>query len=101
MGTIDGWLNFRISKKPATLVKHLRSQMESLLLKKIVSPNIDVTGSPEGKALIQAISTLVQKETKELPNEESSFDVGKSHIGSVSNGLGNQGRDKWIRKSRS
>ena len=78
--TVDGWLNFRIAAKPATLVKHLRSQMESLLLKKIVSPNIDVTGSPEGKALIQAISTLVQKETKEVPDRNGA-DLVKSCSG--------------------
>ena len=39
-----------------------------LLLKKIVSPDVDVTGSAEGKALIEAISTLVQKEKNEIPD---------------------------------
>jgi HrpA-like RNA helicase len=60
--TLDEWLKFRISAKPATLVKHLRSQMESLLLKKIVNPQEDVTGSNEGRALIQAVSTLLENE---------------------------------------
>ena len=66
--TIDNWINFRIGAKPATLVKHLRAQMETLLLKKIVSPDLDVTGSLEGKALIEAVSTLVEKEVKEAPD---------------------------------
>ena len=42
--------------------------MEMLLLKKIVSPEVDVTGSAEGKALIEAISTLVQKEKNDVPD---------------------------------
>ena len=60
--TVDQWLQFKIGAKPATLVKHLRAQMESLLLKKIISPQEDVTGSKEGQALIQAVSTLLANE---------------------------------------
>jgi ATP-dependent RNA helicase DHX57 len=62
--SVDKWLKFRIAPKPATLVKHLRSQMESILLKKIVAPEEDVTGTPEGKALLQSISALFEEETK-------------------------------------
>jgi HrpA-like RNA helicase len=61
--TVDQWLQFTIRAKPATLVKHLRAQMESLLLRKILSPQDDVTGSKEGQALIQAISMLLATET--------------------------------------
>ena len=39
--------------------------MESILLKKIVSPEDDITGSPEGKALLQSISVLFAQETLE------------------------------------
>ena len=60
--TVDEWLKFRIAAKPATLVKHLRAQMESMLLKKIVSPEEDVTGSPEGMAVIQAVGTLLEQQ---------------------------------------
>lgn len=63
--TVDDWLKFRIGRKPATLVKHLRAQMESMLLRKIVSPDDDVTGSPVGKALIQSISTILQREKRD------------------------------------
>eukprot|EP00978_Attheya_sp_CCMP212_P018599 scaffold51117_cov43-Attheya_sp.AAC.3 len=63
--TIDDWLRFRIARRPAALVKHLRSQMETMLLKKIVSPDQEVTGSPEGRALIQAISALLEKEVNQ------------------------------------
>mmetsp|Transcript_54900 Transcript_54900/g.164370 ORF Transcript_54900/g.164370 Transcript_54900/m.164370 type:complete len:713 (-) Transcript_54900:147-2285(-) len=66
--TVDNWLKFRIAAKPATLVKHLRAQMDSMLLKKIVSPDEDVTGSPEGRALIQAISALLEKEVNAQPD---------------------------------
>ena len=39
-----------------------------LLLKKIVSPEVDVTGSTEGKDLIEATSTPVQKEKNDVPD---------------------------------
>ena len=69
--SVDKWLKFRIAPKPATLVKHLRSQMESILTLKIVSPEEDVTGTPEGKALLQSISALFEEETKaqKVPNK--------------------------------
>ena len=60
--TVDDWLKFRISPKAAALVKHLRAQLESMLLKKIVSPTEDITGSDESKALIQAVSILFASE---------------------------------------
>lgn len=63
--TIDDWLRFRISAKSATLVKHLRAQMEKMLLKKIIKPEEDIIGSPEGTALIKAVSTLFESETKD------------------------------------
>ena len=57
--SVDGWLKFRIAAKTASLIKHLRSQMEKILFEKIISPEKDViTGTPEGVALIQSISTL-------------------------------------------
>jgi HrpA-like RNA helicase len=57
--TVDDWLKFRILPKPATLVKHLRAQMERMLLRKIIAPEDDVTESPEAKALIASISALL------------------------------------------
>eukprot|EP00957_Ditylum_brightwellii_P009525 718855-Ditylum_brightwellii.AAC.1 len=71
VATVDSWLRFRIAAKPATLVKDLRAQMESMLLRKIVSPDDDVTNSPEGKALIYAVSSLLEKETKEIPDRSA------------------------------
>lgn len=62
--TVDDWLKFRISPKAAALVKHLRAQMERMLLQKIVSPTEDITGSDESKALIEAVSTLFASEVK-------------------------------------
>lgn len=89
--TIDNWLHFRIGAKPATLVKYLRSQMEMLLLKKIVSPDVDVTGSAEGKALIEAISTLVQKEKNDVP-DRSAADIVKPWNSSTNEGSRNNER---------
>jgi HrpA-like RNA helicase len=70
--SIDGWLKFRIDAKPATLVKYLRSQMERILLRKILSPEEDVVGSKEGKALISSISILFQRETEKALIPDSS-----------------------------
>jgi len=61
--SIDNWILFRINAKLASILKHLRACMENLLLKKIVSPDEDVTGSPEGRALIKAVSVLLETET--------------------------------------
>ena len=63
--SIDGWLKFQIDAKPATLIKYLRSQMERILLRKIVQPDLEVLESEEGRALIESISTLFQRETEE------------------------------------
>jgi hypothetical protein len=65
--TVDGWLKFKLSPKAAALVKHLRAQMESMLLRKIVSPEEDITGSNEAKGLIQAVSALFAQEVTTLP----------------------------------
>ena len=59
---VDEWLKFRISAKPATLVKHLRAQMETMLLRKIIAPEDDITETSDGKALIEAVSILLAKE---------------------------------------
>lgn len=111
--TIDDWLRFRISAKSATLVKHLRAQMEKMLLKKIIRPEEDIIGSPEGTALIKAVSTLFESETKDdsgtsnaVLNSDAHKDKanGSSHYGgrrgrgegrgrgSNSNGRGRTGR---------
>ena len=62
VAAVDEWLKFRIGAKPATLVKYLRTSMEALLLQKIMNPNMDVTGSPKGKAIIEAVGTLLKME---------------------------------------
>lgn len=78
--TVDDWLKFRISPKAAALVKHLRAQMESMLLKKIVSPTEDITGSDEAKALIQAVSTLFASEINAMP-EQTGADIVRPWTG--------------------
>jgi HrpA-like RNA helicase len=82
--TVDDWLKFRISPKAAALVKHLRAQMESMLLKKIVSPAEDITGSDEAKALIQAVSTLFACEVNSVP-EQSGADIVRPWTGNPEN----------------
>jgi len=63
--SVDGWLKFQIDAKPATLVKYLRSQMERVLVRKIVKPEQDVVGTEDGKAMIESISLLFQREAEE------------------------------------
>ena len=63
---VDKWLKFRIDPQPAMLVKYLRLQMERILLRKIVAPEEDVTGSPEGKALVHSINILIERETNNI-----------------------------------
>jgi ATP-dependent RNA helicase DHX36 len=59
---VDGWLKFRVDAKPATLVKYLRSSLETLLLTKIMNPAIDVALSPKGKSVISAVAALLKME---------------------------------------
>lgn len=60
--TVDHWLKFKVDAKPATLVKYLRSSMEALLLEKILNPTIEVAESPKGRAVIEAVATLLKME---------------------------------------
>jgi ATP-dependent RNA helicase DHX36 len=67
--TIDDWLRFRVTSKPArsdcvparriALIKHLRFQLESMLLRKIVSPASNDTDSGP---IIDAITGLLREE---------------------------------------
>jgi HrpA-like RNA helicase len=63
VAAVDEWLKFRITAKPATLVKYLRSSMENLLLEKIMDPEVDVNASLKGKAVIDAVSALLKMES--------------------------------------
>ena len=59
---VDKWLKFRVSAKPATLIKHLRAQLEALLLEKIMDPSMDIAESRKGRAVIASVSSLLQLE---------------------------------------
>jgi HrpA-like RNA helicase len=78
--SVDDWLMFRFQgRKPPSLIKYLRSLTESMLLRKIISPEDDVTGSPEGKALIQSISELLQREEPITPRNDGAEIVRPYH----------------------
>ena len=94
--TVDKWLQFRIGARPATLVKHLRAQMESLLLRKILSPHDDVTGSKEGQALIRAVSTLLANE--KLPIFRVGAEIARPWV--VDSDRGGRGRSDGGRGGR-
>jgi ATP-dependent RNA helicase DHX36 len=80
--SVDEWLKFRVERKSATLVKHLRGQMENMLLRKIVSPQEDVTSTPEAKALISSVSTLLQLGSEEIILDSASQKQSGSREGS-------------------
>ena len=61
--SVDEWIRFKISPKPATLVKYLRNSMEALLLEKIMDPKLDVAGSDKGRGVIEAVTTLLEMES--------------------------------------
>ena len=84
---VDEWLKFRVSAKPATLVKHLRAQMETMLLRKIIAPEDDITESSEGKGLIEAVSVLLAKEvgSANLP-DRSAAEIVRPWMGDADGG---------------
>ena len=93
--TVDEWLKFRIAAKPATLVKHLRTQMESMLLRKIISPDDDVISTPESKALVQGISLLLyhEKEAKLRDNSrKEGTDIDRPWCGNGADGKPSRSR---------
>lgn len=70
--TVDGWLRFRVGPASAAradyvaarhvaLIKHLRFQLEAMLLQKIVSPDEQSPASADSKALIDAIVGLLSE----------------------------------------
>lgn len=69
--TVDDFIKFRISASSATLIKHLRSQMERVLLDKIVDPGLDLVDIPSAQALIHAVNTLLENEKVESPQLRS------------------------------
>ena len=102
------WLKFRIAAKAATLVKHLRAQMETMLLRKIISPEDDITESEEGKALIQAVSALLAKEVGwAVEPDRSAAEIVRPWLGNSEEdgrrgrgGRGRGGRGRGGRSSR-
>ena len=55
--TVDQWLQFRVTPQTATLLKHLRAQMEAMLLKKILSPSEEV----DNKLVLKAVEALLEE----------------------------------------
>ena len=89
--SVDTWLKFRCSAKVATLIKHLRVNMEDMLLKKIIKPEEDVMRGRQGEALLQAINILLEDENANRPKVlVSKVDVGRSLFG-IEGGKGGGG----------
>ncbi len=59
--TVDDWIIFRASAKVAAVLKHLRANMEELLLRKIIMPDEDIECTGGGRALLAAILVLFEE----------------------------------------
>ena len=62
VATIDGWLQFRISRKSATSIKYVRQEMESILLRRIISPEDNSARERDTIAMMQCIRAVLQRE---------------------------------------
>jgi hypothetical protein len=92
--TVDEWLRFRMPVQHATLLKHLRVQMEKVLLQKIVAPDEDVVDSATGKALINSVSLLLGQEKLPTPLNDGS-EIVRPWYGSENSGdYGARGRGR-------
>lgn len=105
VATIDRWLEFRIPMRHAALVKHLRLQMETVLLQKIVSPGEEVDNSATAKALVDSIGILLgNEEAKAVTTNSIEIQDGREivrpfHFSAESSGRG-RGRGRGGRGRR-
>ena len=60
--TVDGWIEFRSMGKVAVLIKHLRQQLDKLLVEKIDQPQMDFSDSTSGKTLDTIVRLIVDEE---------------------------------------
>jgi HrpA-like RNA helicase len=92
--SVDEWLKFRISTLQATLMKHLRVQMESILLQKILSPEDNTANSATGRALIESISVLLGREHQRQDVRDGREIVRIWRGSQETNGRGGRGRGR-------
>ena len=62
--TVDDWIKFKCNAKTSTLIKHLRSQMEDMLLNKIVKPEDDILNTKQGRTLVESVAILLDEGEK-------------------------------------
>jgi ATP-dependent RNA helicase DHX29 len=99
--TVDEWLPFRISSKgtnsrsaPArrvALIKHLRFQLESILLQKIISPTGEAGNSAE---IIGAIISLLNEQDQVTDCSASVAEIIRPYV--LPNGEGRGGRGGFV-----
>jgi len=56
----DGWIHFRAAPRVAVLFKHLRAELDSLLMEKIASPSMDISHRAD---VVRAIVEVLDSET--------------------------------------
>ncbi|KAL7580066.1 hypothetical protein ACA910_005051 [Epithemia clementina (nom. ined.)] len=81
VATVDGWLKFRISRKSATSIKYVRQEMESILLRRIVSPEDDSARERDTVAMMQCIRVILQKKQGYTTNAKRIMQPNVSYRG--------------------
>jgi hypothetical protein len=66
--TVDEWLRFRMASRPATMVKHVREQMEARLFQRIIAPTEMSHSEEQMQPLIDAIGLLLQQDLNATMN---------------------------------
>ena len=98
--SIADWLRFRVAAKPATLIKHLRSQMEEILLEIIINPGNDTMNQASGRALVKSVSLLLEAEEANIKKIKSEGGGGRAAAMSFFGGGGRGGGDSkpgdWV-----
>jgi HrpA-like RNA helicase len=58
--TCDGWIHFRAAPRVAVLFKHLRAELDALLMEKIASPSMDISHRQD---VVRAIVEVLHSES--------------------------------------
>lgn len=61
---VDGWMLFKAPARVAVLVRELRRNLDSMLLRKFANPDVDVVEDVQSRAVSDAILRLIREESR-------------------------------------
>jgi ATP-dependent RNA helicase DHX36 len=71
--TCDNWINFRAAPRVAVLFKHLRAELDALLMEKIASPDMDISHRRDVvKSIVEVLESESAAAAEKLALAESS-----------------------------